>query len=608
MCGIVGYIGSAQAAPILLDSLSKLEYRGYDSAGMAVYDTHKINMIKTKGKIKQLKELTHEGADLVGTVGIGHTRWATHGAPSDTNSHPHSNTGETISIVHNGIIENYLTLKSKLERRGYNFQSETDTEVIAHLIDYYFEGDLLSTLTTVMTRLDGSYALGIISQDNPDEIVAVKKDSPLIVGVSEEGNFIASDIPAILKYTRKVYILEDGEIVRLTKDTVTIYNEDMEIINKEITEVIWDVSAAEKGGFEHFMMKEIHEQPKGVRDTLKPRIKDGKTFVQELRMTQQQLRDIRKIFIIACGSAYHAGVTGKYVIEELARIPVEVDLASEFRYRNPIFNEGSLAIIISQSGETADTLAAMREAKKHGVRTLAIVNAVGSSVAREADDVLYTWAGPEIAVATTKGYTTQLSALYLLAMHFGYMRGEITATDYESMLEEVMGLPDKIQTLLEEKESIQYLADRYIGLKDVFFLGRGIDYATALEASLKLKEISYVHSEAYAAGELKHGTISLVENGTFVVAIATGEHLYGKIINNIIEVKSRGAFVLAVTNEDNKEIEKNADYVFYIPKTNKCFTGLLATIPMQLFAYYVAVAKGCDVDQPRNLAKSVTVE
>jgi len=608
MCGIVGYIGNRQAAPILLESLSKLEYRGYDSAGMAVYDGHKINMIKTKGKIKNLRELTHEGVELTGTIGIGHTRWATHGAPSDTNSHPHSNTSETISIVHNGIIENYLTLKNKLKKRGYDFQSETDTEVVAHLIDYYFDGDLLKTLTTVMTRIEGSYALGIISRDNPDEIVAVKKDSPLIVGVSDDGNFIASDIPAVLKYTRKVYILEDGEMVKLTRDSVTIYNEDMEVIDKEITEVIWDVSAAEKGGYEHFMMKEMHEQPKGVRDTINPRIKDDKVFIHELRMTKEQIRNIRKIFMIACGSAYHAGVTGKYVIEELARIPVEVDLASEFRYRNPIFEEGSLAIIISQSGETADTLAAMREAKKHGVRTLAIVNVVGSSVAREADDVLYTWAGPEIAVATTKGYTTQLSTLYLLGMYFGYIRDEIIEEDYIAMLEEMKNLPDKIQKLLEDEESIQYLADRYIGLKDVFFLGRGIDYATALEASLKLKEISYVHSEAYAAGELKHGTISLIEDGTFVVAVATQEHLYSKIISNIIEVKSRGAFVLAVTNENNKEIEKNADYVFYIPKTNRNFTGLLATIPMQLFAYYVAVAKGCDVDQPRNLAKSVTVE
>jgi len=608
MCGIVGYIGNAQAAPILLEGLSKLEYRGYDSAGLAVFDGHKINMIKTKGKIKNLRELTHEGADLEGTVGIGHTRWATHGAPSDMNSHPHANSSETISIVHNGIIENYLFLKSRLESKGYTFQSETDTEVVAHLIDYYFDGDLLKTLTTVMTRIEGSYALGIISRDNPDEIVAVKKDSPLIVGISDDGNFIASDIPAILKYTRKVYILEEGEIVKLTRDSVTVYNEDLEIVDKETTEILWDVLAAEKGGYEHFMMKEMHEQPKGVRDTIHPRIKDGKVMINELRMTDLQIKNIRKIFIIACGSAYHAGVTGKYVIEELARIPVEVDLASEFRYRNPIFEEDSMAIIISQSGETADTLAAMREAKKHGVRTLAIVNVVGSSVAREADDVLYTWAGPEIAVATTKGYTTQLSALYLLGMYFGYIRDKITAKDYKDMVAELTLLPDKIQSLLEEKESIQYLADRYIGLQDVFFLGRGIDYATALEASLKLKEISYVHSEAYAAGELKHGTISLIEDGTFVVAIATEEHLYGKIISNIIEVKSRGAFVLAVTNEDNRDIEKNTDYVFYIPKTNKNFTGLLATIPMQLFAYYVAVAKGCDVDQPRNLAKSVTVE
>ncbi len=608
MCGIVGYIGKAQAAPILLDGLAKLEYRGYDSAGISIFDGENINTVKTKGKIKDLRELTHDGADLAGTVGIGHTRWATHGEPSDVNSHPHVNASETISVVHNGIIENYLELKKRLLKKGYVFQSETDTEVVTLMLDYYFDGDLLKTLSKVMSRIEGSYALGIINKDNPDEIIAVKKDSPLIVGLSEDGNYIASDIPAVLKHTRKIYILEDGEIVKLTRDNVTVYNQDLDVIEKEVTEIQWDVSAAEKGGYQHFMMKEIHEQPKAVRDTIFPRLREDEVFIHELRMTDEQIKKLQKIFIIACGSAYHAGVTGKYVIEELSRIPVEVDLASEFRYRNPILEDNTLAIIISQSGETADTLAAMREAKRHGVRTLAVVNVVGSSIAREADDVLYTWAGPEIAVATTKGYTSQLSALYLLALHFGKIREKISRSDYLEMIQELKTLPDKIDQMLQDKEKIQYLANQYIGLKDVFFLGRGIDYASALEASLKLKEISYVHSEAYAAGELKHGTISLIENGTLVVALVTQEQLYGKIVSNIVEVKTRGAFVLAVTNEDNKDIEKNANYVFYIPKTNKNFTGLMATIPMQLFAYYVAVAKGCDVDQPRNLAKSVTVE
>lgn len=608
MCGIVGYIGNMQAAPILLDGLAKLEYRGYDSAGISVFNGENIDTVKTKGKIKDLRELTDDGKNIHGTVGIGHTRWATHGEPSDVNSHPHVNASETIAVVHNGIIENYLELKNRLISRGYVFQSETDTEVVTLLMDYYFDGDLLKTLAKVMTRIEGSYALGIINKDNPDEIIAVKKDSPLIVGLSEEGNYIASDIPAVLKHTRKIYILEDGEIVKLTRDGVIVYNEDLDVIEKEVTEIQWDVSAAEKGGYEHFMMKEIHEQPKAVRDTVFPRLRDDEVFIHELRMTDEQIRDLRKIFIIACGSAYHAGVTGKYVIEELSRIPVEVDLASEFRYRNPILEDNTLAIIISQSGETADTLAAMREAKRHGVRTLAVVNVVGSSIAREADDVLYTWAGPEIAVATTKGYTSQLSALYLLALHFAKIREKVSDTEYHEMIQELKTLPEKIESMLENKERIQYLANKYIGLKDVFFLGRGIDYASALEASLKLKEISYVHSEAYAAGELKHGTISLIEKGTLVVALVTQELLYGKIVSNIVEVRTRGAFVLAVTNEDNKDIEKNADYVFYIPKTNRMFTGLMTTIPLQLFAYYVAVAKGCDVDQPRNLAKSVTVE
>ena len=612
MCGIVGFTGDRQAAPILLDGLAKLEYRGYDSAGLAVRDGDgKTEVVKAKGRLSVLAKKTNNGQSLAGTCGIGHTRWATHGEPSEDNAHPHCSDDGTVVAVHNGIIENYQELKEKLLRKGYQFYSSTDTEVAVKLIDYYYKkylGTPVDAINHAMVRIRGSYALAVMFNAYPGEIYVARKDSPMILGVEDGESYLASDVPAILKYTRNVYYIGNLEIGRLEKGKVTFYNLDGDEIEKELTQIEWDAEAAEKAGFEHFMMKEIHEQPKAVRDTIFPRLREDEVFIHELRMTDEQIKKLQKIFIIACGSAYHAGVTGKYVIEELSRIPVEVDLASEFRYRNPILEDNTLAIIISQSGETADTLAAMREAKRHGVRTLAVVNVVGSSIAREADDVLYTWAGPEIAVATTKGYTSQLSALYLLALHFGKIREKISRSDYLEMIQELKTLPDKIDQMLQDKEKIQYLANQYIGLKDVFFLGRGIDYASALEASLKLKEISYVHSEAYAAGELKHGTISLIENGTLVVALVTQEQLYGKIVSNIVEVKTRGAFVLAVTNEDNKDIEKNANYVFYIPKTNKNFTGLMATIPMQLFAYYVAVAKGCDVDQPRNLAKSVTVE
>lgn len=608
MCGIVGYIGGKEAAPILLEGLSKLEYRGYDSAGLAVFDGNKINITKSRGRLKVLSDLIQGGATLKGTMGIGHTRWATHGAPSDKNSHPHFNADETITVVHNGIIENYLKLKKFLIEKGYNFQSETDTEVVALLLDYYYKGNVLETITKVMTKLEGSYALGILFKDHPDEFYAVRKDSPLIVGVSEEGKFIASDVPAILKYTREVYFIENEEIVTLSRDKVTFYNTDLEEIKKEITSVKWDIDAAEKGGYEHFMLKEIYEQPKAVHDTISPRIKDGKIVIDELNMTDDEIKNIKKIFIIACGSAYHTGVTGKYVIEDLARIPVEVDLASEFRYRNPILEEGTMAIIISQSGETADSLAALREAKAKGIKVLGIVNVVGSSIAREADNVMYTWAGPEIAVATTKAYSTQLSALYILALHFAHIRGKITEEYMGEMIAELKQLPDKIQAILDHKEIIQKYATRLVAAKDVFFLGRGIDYATALEGSLKLKEISYIHSEAYAAGELKHGTISLIEDGTIVTAILTQEDLYKKMISNVVEVQTRGAFVLAITNEDNKECEKASDIIIYIPKTDKHFTTSLAVIPLQLLSYYVSVGKGCDVDKPRNLAKSVTVE
>lgn len=608
MCGIIGYVGTSQAAPVLLDGLSKLEYRGYDSAGIAVYDGKHITSNKAQGRLKVLNELTHDGEAMPGMMGIGHTRWATHGAPTDENAHPHFNEDETIALVHNGIIENYLKLKHKLEERGYTFQSDTDTEVVAHLLDYYYKGDPLEAITKVMHRVDGSYALGIMFAQHPGELFAVRKDSPLVVGRGKDGNLIASDVPAILKYTRDVYFIQNEELVCLTKDDIAFYNVDGEEIEKESTRIDWDVNAAEKGGYEHFMLKEMYEQPKTVRDTLNPRMKDGRVFIEELGMTDEEISDISRIRIVACGSAYHVGVTAKYVLEGMARIPVEVDLASEFRYRNPILTEGELVIIISQSGETADSLAALREAKERGNMTLGIVNVVGSSIAREADKVMYTWAGPEIAVATTKAYSAQLIAAYLLAIKFAHVKGEITDAQLKEYLEDLQCLPEQIELLLNNKERIQRFANRYVTAKDIFFIGRGIDYAISLEASLKLKEISYIHSEAYAAGELKHGTISLIEEGTLVSAVVTQEDLYKKTISNIVEVRTRGAFVLAVTNEGNTEIEKAADYVIYLPKTNRFFSNSLAIIPLQLFAYYVSVGKGCDVDKPRNLAKSVTVE
>ncbi len=609
MCGIVGYIGTKQAAPIILDGLSKLEYRGYDSAGMAIYDGDgKINITKSVGRLKILENITRGGETMPGVCGIGHTRWATHGVPSNTNAHPHFNEAETITVVHNGIIENYLQLRKMLTDRGYHFVSETDTEVLAHLLDYYYKGNPLEAITKVLHRVEGSYALGILFADCPDQIFAARKDSPLIVGQNEDGCFIASDVPAILKYTRKVYYVDNQEVVRLRADHMHFYTVDEEETTKEPVFIEWDASAAEKAGYEHFMLKEMYEQPKTVTDTLLPRIKDNDIVIEELNMTDDEIRAVNKIHIVACGSAYHAGVTGKYVIEGLARIPVEVDLASEFRYRDPILEEGAMVVVISQSGETADTLAALRESKKRGFQVLGIVNVVGSSIARESDNVMYTWAGPEIAVATTKAYSAQLVALYLLAIKFGRVRGKIDDAAYASILGELRCLPDQIELLLNNKNKIQRFANRYIGAKDVFFIGRGIDYAISLEGSLKLKEISYIHSEAYAAGELKHGTISLIEEGTLVAAVSTQPALYAKTISNMVEVKARGAFVLAVTCEENKEIEKAADYVIYIPETNPYFANSLAIIPLQLFGYYVAVGKGCDVDKPRNLAKSVTVE
>lgn len=608
MCGIVGYIGKEQAAPIILEGLSKLEYRGYDSAGMAIYNGEKIRVSKAVGRLKVLEELTHDGETMPGCVGIGHTRWATHGAPSTVNAHPHLNKQETIAVVHNGIIENYIQLRNKLIKHGYEFVSETDTEVLAHLLDYYYNGDPMEAITKVLHRVEGSYALGVIFAQHPDQLFAVRKDSPLIVGQNEDGCFIASDVPAILKYTRKVYYVENQEVVRLRADHLHFYTLDEEELSKEPVTIEWDANAAEKGGYEHFMLKEMYEQPKTVTDTLMPRFKEGKIEIEELGMSDEEIKAIKKIHIVACGSAYHAGMTGKYVLEGLARIPVEIDLASEFRYRNPILEEGAMVMVISQSGETADTLAALRESQARGFKVLGIVNVVGSSIAREADNVMYTWAGPEIAVATTKAYSAQLVALYLLAMKFAEVRGQIDADTFAGMKDDLKKLPDQIELLLNNKERIQRFANRYVAAKDIFFIGRGIDYAISLEGSLKLKEISYIHSEAYAAGELKHGTISLIEEGTLVAAVATQQDLFAKTVSNIVEVKARGAFVLAVTNEGNTEIEKVADYVIYIPQTNPYFTNSLAIIPLQLFGYYVALGKGCDVDKPRNLAKSVTVE
>lgn len=608
MCGIVGYVGKEQAAPILLDGLAKLEYRGYDSAGIAVYNEGKIDMVKATGRLNVLFSLTQGGATLPGTVGIGHTRWATHGSPTKENAHPHFNENGSIVVVHNGIIENYAELKTRLTEKGYTFKSETDTEVIAHLLDYYYKGNPLEAIAKIMHRIEGSYALGILFDAHPGEIYAVRKESPLIVGTSKEGNFIASDVPAILKYTRDVYFIENGEIVKLTEDGLGFFNVDGEPLKKESTQIQWDMEAAEKGGYEHFMLKEMFEQPKAVSDTLNAYVKNGEIAFKDYELSDEEIRSLSRIHIVACGSAYHTGVTVKYVYEGLARIPVEVDLASEFRYRNPILEKNSLVVIISQSGETADSLAALREAKARGIKVLAIVNVVGSSIAREADYVLYTLAGPEIAVATTKAYSTQLIVQYLLAMKFALVRGEITKDTFDDMLHDLKRLPDQIELLLNNKEKVQRFANRYLATEHVFFIGRGIDYAISLEGSLKLKEISYIHSEAYAAGELKHGTISLIEDGTLVIAVLTQEELYKKTMSNIVEVRSRGAFVMTVTNEGHSDAEESSDYVLSIPQTNRYFTNSLAIIPLQLFGYYVSIGKGFDADKPRNLAKSVTVE
>lgn len=607
MCGIVGYIGDRQALPILIDGLKKLEYRGYDSAGVAVHNGMNININKAKGRLTVLEQRINRD-ELTGTLGIGHTRWATHGEPSDINSHPHTNQSGDIAVVHNGIIENYMKLKSWLQREGYAFASETDTEVVAHMINYYYNGDLVEAIRNTLDRIDGSYALGVIAKQHPDCMVVARKDSPLVIGLGDGENYIASDVPAILKYTRKVYFLDDKEIALLYRDKVEIINQYGEKVEKEVFEVTWDVEAAEKGGYQHFMLKEIHEEPKALRDTLIPRIADDRIVLGDISVTKEQLEKAGKIVIVACGTAYHAGVVGKYVIEKLARIPVDVEIASEFRYKDPLINENNIIIIISQSGETADTLAALRMCKKAGARIIAITNVVGSTVSREADHVLYTWAGPEIAVASTKAYTTQLLCLYMMALDFADKMGRIPEEEYRQMLEEMKRLPELTQKILDSKQMMQKCADETFNANSIFYIGRGLDYAAAMEGSLKLKEISYIHSEAYAAGELKHGTIALIEEGTPVVALATQRNLFEKTLNNIKEVKARGAFVIAVAVEGDTDIEREVDRVIYIPNTYNMFTPVLMAIPLQLYAYYVAVAKGCDVDKPRNLAKSVTVE
>ncbi|MGN8800375.1 glutamine--fructose-6-phosphate transaminase (isomerizing) [Candidatus Merdisoma sp. HCP28S3_D10] len=612
MCGIVGFVGNQQAAPILLDGLSKLEYRGYDSAGLAVRNGDApIEIVKAKGRLKILAEKTNGGQALIGDCGIGHTRWATHGEPSENNAHPHCSDDGNVVGVHNGIIENYQELKDKLLRKGYQFYSQTDTEVAIKLIDYYYKkylGTPVDAINHAMVRIRGSYALAVMFWDYPEEIYVARKDSPMILGVENGECYVASDVPAILKHTRNVYYIGNMELARLQKGAITFYNLDGDEIEKTPVEIKWDAEAAEKAGFEHFMMKEIHEQPRALQDTLSSVVKDGVIDLSEMGLSDEEIRDVSQIYMVACGSAYHAAVSAQYVIEDLAKIPVRVELASEFRYRTLLLDKKGLVILISQSGETADTLAALREAKKLGIRTLAIVNVVGSSIAREADKVFYTLAGPEISVATTKAYSTQLLACDILAVQFAKARGEIDGERYQELIRELGTLPEKITRILQDKERLQWFASKQAAAHDVFFIGRGIDYAISMEGSLKMKEISYIHSEAYAAGELKHGTISLIEDGTLVIGILTQSALYEKTVSNMVECKSRGAYLMGLTTYGHYNIEDTADFVTYIPKTDEHFAASLAVIPLQLIGYYVSVARGLDVDKPRNLAKSVTVE
>ena len=611
MCGIVGYIGREQAAPILLEGLSRLEYRGYDSAGVAVFDgqTGSLAVRKAKGRLQVLSDQLHGGADLDSTAGVGHTRWATHGAPSDVNSHPQVSRSGKIAVVHNGIIENYAELKAFLMNQGVSFTSETDTEVVAQLIEYFYDGDLLQAVGRVLHRIQGAYALGILCADCPDQIIAVRKDSPLILGYGEGCNFIASDVTAILRHTRRVGYMEDGELAVLTREGVQCYNHLMQPIEKEIVTVDWEIDAAEKGGYEHFMFKEIMEQPEALRRCLSPRIREGEVVFEDFSLSKDFLQNMRRIYIVACGSSYHVGMVGKYHLERLTRIPVEVALGSEFRYMDPIVDGHTLVIVISQSGETLDTMAALREARRLGGHILSIVNVVGSSIARESDQVLYTWAGPEIAVATTKAYTTQLALLSLLALWLGKRLGTVPEKDCREMVAAFRELPGKMEEVLSRRDDIQYFASQYFNHNSIFFIGRNLDYALGLEGSLKLKEISYIHSEAYAAGELKHGTISLIEEDTLVVALGTYGKLFAKAMSNVVEVKSRGASVLALTTYPHQEeMARTADVVMTIPDIHALLLPILGVVPLQLFAYYVALMRGCDIDKPRNLAKSVTVE
>ena len=612
MCGIVGFIGNKQAAPILLDGLSKLEYRGYDSAGIAVRaGSDKVKVVKAKGRLQGLIDKTDGGRAVIGTCGIGHTRWATHGEPSEINAHPHSSDDSNVVGVHNGIIENYQELKTKLVKKGYEFYSSTDTEVAVKLVDYYYkkyEHPPVDAINHAMVRIRGSYALALMFAEYPNEIYVARKDSPMIIGVSDGNCYVASDVPAILKYARNVYYIGNMEIGRLADGKAVFYNLDGEEITKDLVEIKWDAEAAEKGGYEHFMMKEIHEQPKAILDTMNSKIKDGKIDLSDVGLSEKDIKEIGQIYIVACGSAYHTGVVTQYVMEDLARVPVRVELASEFRYRNPILQPNDLVIVVSQSGETADTLAGLRLAKEQGVRTLGIVNVVGSSIAREADNVFYTLAGPEISVATTKAYSAQLIAGYLLAIEFGKVRGQLSKEQYQQYIEELQTLPEKINKIIENKERIQWFASKWANATDIFFVGRGIDYAICLEGSLKLKEISYIHSEAYAAGELKHGTISLIEDGVLVIGSLTQNDLYEKTVSNMVECKSRGASLMGLTTFGNYSMEDTADFVVYVPKTDPHFAASLAVVPLQLLGYYVSVARGLDVDKPRNLAKSVTVE
>lgn len=608
MCGIVGYLGPKNASEVIVDGLSKLEYRGYDSAGVAVCNDGELEIRKFKGRLAVLAE-DIEKNEMKGNLGIGHTRWATHGEPSDVNSHPHFNMDKTIAVVHNGIIENYMELKEELKEDGVEFRSETDTEVIAHLVDKYYEGNLLDAVYKTVARLRGAYALGVICKDNEDELVAVRKDSPLIAGVGEGENFIASDIPALLKYTRKVYFLENGEVVHIKGNELKIYDAERNPVEKEIYDVKWDIEAASKGGYDCFMLKEINEQPEGVKNTLERRIdENGNIVLDGIHLTKEDLDSINRIYIVACGTAYHAGLLGKNALEKYLKVPVITDIASEFRYSDNFVDEHSLVILVSQSGETADTLAVLRDSKAKGAKILAITNVVGSSISREADEVFYTWAGPEIAVASTKAYTTQITSLYMIALNFALEKGTITREEYLSTIEKMKELPEKIQKVLDNQDKIKETAERIVSKEHVFFLGRGVDYSLAMEGSLKLKEVSYIHSEAFAAGELKHGTIALIEEGTPVISIATQENLFEKMVSNMQEVKARGAFVASIAQEHNRSVEKVSDEVIYIPNCDDMLVPIVAVVPMQLLAYYVSTMKGLDVDKPRNLAKSVTVE